>query len=433
MPPRMSSFVPGARGLRQPALLAASVALLGWVIVLAHRPAGAAGDCTVSAADAAIDAEEQALLDGINAYRQQRGLPALVFSAALNKAAAWMSRDMAVNRYFDHTDRSGRSPFQRMADCGYGGLGTKGENLAAGPPDAATTLTMWKGSQGHNQNLLEPSFRAAGIARYFDASAPYRYYWTLDLGSVVDGGAAPGPAAPAPTVAPTPAPGVPTPPGTGGAQTGTGTVAITVALVGPDGAEAQGDRSGYVFTVAGNGRQFITPPTNAQGQTTLSLPAGSYTLTAPPRPGVTPVGFSGPITGAGNFAVGPGQTVTITVTNRVAAAASPTPTPAPTPAPAPPPPAPAPRPAAAPAMVELGPTCTNVALTWAAGTALTVVAAAISPAGALAGIWRYDAARGVYLGYAPIAGAPNDYMAVGAPPEAVFICMRTAGTLLRPA
>src|SRR3712207_7829328 len=47
------------------------------------------------------------------------------------KAAAWMSKDMAAKRYFDHTSKDGRSPFQRMKDCGYQSF-SMGENIAAG-------------------------------------------------------------------------------------------------------------------------------------------------------------------------------------------------------------------------------------------------------------------------------------------------------------
>jgi uncharacterized protein YkwD len=171
--------------------VAAAVALGAWSAGLFGQTASAAGDCTVSGNEVALDAEEQRMLDGINAYRQQNGLAPLAFSGTINRAAAWMSHDMAVKRYFSHTDSLGRNPFVRMADCGYTYTTAKGENLAAGYADAASTLAQWKNSPGHNANLLGASYRAAGIARYYDAGAPYRWYWTLDLGGYNDGGAPP--------------------------------------------------------------------------------------------------------------------------------------------------------------------------------------------------------------------------------------------------
>lgn len=171
--------------------LAAAVAIGAWRTGMFGETAAAAGDCTVSSSETAIDAEEQQLLDGINAYRQQNGLTPLALSGRLNQAAAWMSHDMAVNRYFSHTDSLGRDPFVRMGDCGYTYNTSKGENLAAGNADAASTLTQWKNSSGHNANLLGASYRAAGIARFYDAGAPYRWYWSLNLGGYNDGSAAP--------------------------------------------------------------------------------------------------------------------------------------------------------------------------------------------------------------------------------------------------
>src|SRR6266511_5021474 len=100
------------------AYLAAIIATLAGSLAI-MRPAAAAGDCTVSATEMANDGEEQAMLAGVNAYRQQNGLGALSFSSGLNRSAAWQSKDLAVKRRFDHNDSLGRDPFTRMRDCGY--------------------------------------------------------------------------------------------------------------------------------------------------------------------------------------------------------------------------------------------------------------------------------------------------------------------------
>src|SRR5438067_12583687 len=149
--------------------------------LLATTPTQAAGDCTVAASELATDGEEQAMLNGINGYRQQNGLPPLVVSPTLTRAAAWMSHDLAAGRYFSHTDSLGRSSGTRMVDCGYTTLASWwAENLAAGHADAASTLNQWKTSPGHNAALLDSRARAAGIGRFYDPAAPYGWYWTLD-------------------------------------------------------------------------------------------------------------------------------------------------------------------------------------------------------------------------------------------------------------
>jgi hypothetical protein len=101
-----------------------------------------------------------------------------------------------------------------------------------------------------------------------------------------------------------------------------GTVTVQKALVNPSGQAVTGDLSGYVFTLASGGATITMPATNAQGQTTLGVAAGNYTITEASRPGSTLVDFKIGGTAVGSFAVTAGQTVTITATNQVAGTAS---------------------------------------------------------------------------------------------------------------
>jgi hypothetical protein len=84
--------------------------------------------------------------------------------------------------------------------------------------------------------------------------------------------------------------------------------------------------------------------------------------------------------------------------------------------------------------VQLAAICNNVALTWPAGTPISMVAAAVQPAAAVESIWRQTIVNDMqtFIAYSPIMGAPSDYTAVQTPLDAVFICMREAGTLTRP-
>jgi len=157
--------------------------------------------------DPSIDSEEQALLGLINAYRAQNGLGALTLNSTLNQIAAWMAEDMATNRYFGHTDSLGRSPYKRAVECGYSA--GAGENLAAGGAwdTAQEAFNAWKASEGHNNNMLGPNYREIGIARHYDASSPYKWYWVTNFGTLQPGGSTPtATATPTPTRTPTPTP-----------------------------------------------------------------------------------------------------------------------------------------------------------------------------------------------------------------------------------
>ncbi len=163
------------------------------MIVLAAALVALAG--MTRGAEAALDSEEQAFLTLINNYRQANGLGSLSLNGELNAAADWMSKDMAAKDYFSHTDSLGRDPFQRMAAFGYNYNTWKGENLAAGVDTAQAALGLWKGSPGHNANMLNPNFKVIGIARAYGDGSTYGWYWTTDFGGQ---GSAPPPAEPTP-------------------------------------------------------------------------------------------------------------------------------------------------------------------------------------------------------------------------------------------
>lgn len=161
---------------------------------------------------AALDSEEARLLELINQYRAANGLGALTLNNTLNQAARWMAQDMATNNYFSHTDSLGRDPFVRMADFGYTYNTWKGENLAAGVPGAQAAFDLWKGSPGHNANMLGANYTVIGIARAFDERSTFGWYWATEFGGQDDPPPPPAPTpAPPPPPAPAPAP-APAPP-----------------------------------------------------------------------------------------------------------------------------------------------------------------------------------------------------------------------------
>ena len=162
---------------------ASLLCLTGFALLVAPAPA--------SGATPALDSEQSAFLSAINNFRAQNGLAPLQVSATLQAASQWMSEDMASKLYFSHADSLGRSADARLAAFGYNYY-PWGENIAAGYSDAQSTLTQWANSSGHLANMLNSGFKAIGIGRAYNPSAPYRWYWTTDFGGVVDQPITPG-------------------------------------------------------------------------------------------------------------------------------------------------------------------------------------------------------------------------------------------------
>src|SRR5947199_8767099 len=67
--------------------------------VLAVPRAAAAGDCTVAAGEADLDAEEQQFMTLLNDYRTGQGLAPVDPTPPLLHAAAWMSADSAARGF----------------------------------------------------------------------------------------------------------------------------------------------------------------------------------------------------------------------------------------------------------------------------------------------------------------------------------------------
>jgi uncharacterized protein YkwD len=161
-----------------------------------------------------LDSEEAAFLDLLNAYRSANGTGPLTVDAELRSAARWMAEDMATNDYFSHTDSLGRDTFTRMDAFGYSYNTWRGENLAAAVETAQAAMDIWKGSSGHNSNMLNPHYRAVGIARAYGPGSSFGWYWATKFGGHT--GTAPRPLPPvqepvAPPPALTPAPTAPEP------------------------------------------------------------------------------------------------------------------------------------------------------------------------------------------------------------------------------
>ena len=220
-------------------------------------------------AASALDSEEQQFLNIVNNYRSANGLGTLALDSQLNGVASWMANDMATNDYFSHTDSLGRDPFVRMDQMGYGYNTWRGENLVAGTAGAQASFEMWTGSPGHNANMLGEHYTVIGIARRFDASSTFGWYWATEFGGHTVAPPPPPPATPPPAPVTTPAPAPPPAP----APVTAPPPVVTAAPV------AQGD----VQDSAG------APPPPAPTNTPAATPKASPTERSDSKPSSTPV------------------------------------------------------------------------------------------------------------------------------------------------
>ncbi|MDQ3779502.1 MAG: SH3 domain-containing protein [Chloroflexota bacterium] len=182
--PKLCS-VPLAKQRHARRALVATVLTIVVMTIATPVPNAAALPLPQLATTSCADAEEQALLDQMNTYRAQNGLGPLQLSQTLGAAADAHSIEMATNSYFDHTMLGGVTVEQNLQNFGYGDA-TYGENIAGGMENGAGAFAAWQGSPSHNANMLRAEYAAIGIARAYDASSGYGWYWTTIFGGSVD-------------------------------------------------------------------------------------------------------------------------------------------------------------------------------------------------------------------------------------------------------
>lgn len=118
-------------------------------------------------------ANEQYLLELINAERAKAGAQPLAFDNDLSEAAENHDKWMLSADVFSHTGSGGTSPTTRMKAAGYtlSGSWATGENIAWATTRAPTGYvdevkllhTNLMNSSGHRANILNPNFREVGL------------------------------------------------------------------------------------------------------------------------------------------------------------------------------------------------------------------------------------------------------------------------------
>ncbi|MCW7943835.1 SCP-like protein [Streptomyces hygroscopicus] len=122
-------------------------------------------------------ATEAEVLTLVNQERAKVGCSPVTASSGLTKLAELFSADMAARNFFDHTDPSGRDPWDRAAGLGIIGLG--GENIARGQATAQDVMDAWMNSPGHRANILNCDFKTLGVGVHLGSGGPW---WTQDFG-----------------------------------------------------------------------------------------------------------------------------------------------------------------------------------------------------------------------------------------------------------
>lgn len=125
-------------------------------------------------AEAAAEAE---VLKLVNAERAKVGCSPVAANSALTELAEDFSEAMAALGFFDHTDPSGATPWDRAEKAGITDLG--GENIARGQADAAAVMEAWMNSPGHKANILNCDFKTLGVGVHIASGGPW---WTQDFG-----------------------------------------------------------------------------------------------------------------------------------------------------------------------------------------------------------------------------------------------------------
>jgi uncharacterized protein YkwD len=146
----------------------------GWIVFVAIL----VRDLAIRNSAEEIQAMEQAVLESINAIRNERGLSELQPVEDLAAVARTHSRNMIARDFFSHSDPLGTRPADRVRADGieFHGLA---ENLTMNNnPDtpAVQAVQDWMDSPNHRENILDESFEITGVG--VAVSDDGRYFFT---------------------------------------------------------------------------------------------------------------------------------------------------------------------------------------------------------------------------------------------------------------
>jgi uncharacterized protein YkwD len=116
---------------------------------------------------------EQHLHELLNDARRSRVVGGLTWDPALAYVGRVHARDMGRRDYLSHANKNGQGPTARLHEYGVWDYKETGENIAVSPRDskdpkaiAAGLFEQWRGSEGHKENMLDPTYTYHGVGVY---------------------------------------------------------------------------------------------------------------------------------------------------------------------------------------------------------------------------------------------------------------------------
>ena len=115
--------------------------------------------------DYVVGSLEKAMMDRVNGYRQEAGLPELQKSDRLSAIASVRAYECCLS--WSHTRPDGSDYTTVLQDYGFS-AGGAGENLlyTSGGEDGATLVSKWMGAETNRDNLMYEGFTTMGIGIY---------------------------------------------------------------------------------------------------------------------------------------------------------------------------------------------------------------------------------------------------------------------------
>jgi uncharacterized protein YkwD len=99
----------------------------------------------------------------LNEKRAEAGVPAVGTHPSTDTAASEQALYQARKQRMTHRGSGGSNAGNRLSATGYAWR-TWGENVAAGQDHCSQVIDAWYNSQGHRDNMLNPSFVHVGVA-----------------------------------------------------------------------------------------------------------------------------------------------------------------------------------------------------------------------------------------------------------------------------
>jgi len=117
------------------------------------------------------------MLAQVNSHRAAHGVHLLTLDSTLCTAAQRHSNDQAARGRLGHEGSDGSSVGTRVKSAGYQWRSVA-ENVGyfSYKSTVGAAVEMWKGSQGHNANMLSRSYSSVGFG--YSVSGDGSSYWT---------------------------------------------------------------------------------------------------------------------------------------------------------------------------------------------------------------------------------------------------------------